>query len=267
MAVLGSLVDITERKTAEQALKESEEGYKTLFESTEEGILVSDNATSKFVYANPAMCKMLGYTLEELAGMDRSAIHPAEEWTRIAAEIEAQAGGMTQMASNIPCTTRDGRTVYVDINATKALVNGRDCNIGFFRDITERKRIEEELNIKDRAIASSINAVVITDVNGVVRYVNDALLRMWGYTDQEAYGMNVVDLASSRDEALRIVSEVKERGFCLGESVARRKDGSLLDVQLSASLVTSSSGAPIAMFSTFVDITEHKRAEKALKEN
>ena len=108
-AVLGSLLDITERKTVEQALKESEEGYKTLFESAEEGILVSDSETNKFVYANPAMCKMLGYSLEELWGMDRSAIHPKDEWTRIAAEIEAQAGGRTEMATNIPCTTKDGR--------------------------------------------------------------------------------------------------------------------------------------------------------------
>jgi PAS domain S-box-containing protein len=135
------------------------------------------------------------------------------------------------------------------------------------RDITERKRIEEELNIKDRAIASSINAVAITDVNGVVRYVNDAFLRMWGYTEREAYGMNVVDVASSRYESLRVIREIKEKGFCLGESVARRKDESLFNVQLSASLVTSSSGAPIAMFSTFIDISESKRAEKELKES
>ena len=82
---------------------------------------MADIETSKFVYANPAMCKMLGYSLEELWGMDRSAIHPEDEWNRIAAEIEAQAGGRTEMAANVPCTTKDGTTLYVDVNATKAL--------------------------------------------------------------------------------------------------------------------------------------------------
>lgn len=272
MAVLGSLVDITERKTAEEALKESEEGYKTLFESTEEGILVSDNATGKFVYANPAMCRMLGYGLEELTGMDRSAIHPAEEWGRIAAEIEAQAGGMTQMASNIPCTTRDGGTLYVDINATKALVNGRDCNIGFFRDITERKRIEDELlqsEGKLRAMFKSIaDGVIVTDLQVLITELNDATLFLHRYgRREELLGRSILELVAEDDHP-RVIESLR-RTFHQGHSghmeyTLLTKDGKTTDAELSAALMRDKSGKPTGFIMIVKDITERKRAEGEL---
>lgn len=272
MAVLGSLVDITERKTAEEALKESEEGYKTLFESTEEGILVSDNATGRFVYANPAMCRMLGYGLEELTGMDRSAIHPAEEWGRIAAEIEAQAGGMTQMASNIPCTTRDGGTLYVDINATKALVNGRDCNIGFFRDITERKRIEDELlqsEGKLRAMFKSIaDGVIVTDLQVLMTELNDATLFLHRYgRREELLGRSILDLVAEDDHP-RVIESLRKT-FHQGHSghmeyTLLTKDGRTTDAELSAALMRDKSGKPTGFIMIVKDITERKRAEGEL---
>ncbi len=272
MAVLGSLVDITERKTAEQALKESEEGYKTLFESTEEGILVSDNATNRFVYANPAMCKMLGYALEELAGMDRSAIHPAEEWGRIAAEIEAQAGGMTQMASNIPCMTRDGRAIYVDINATKALVNGRDCTIGFFRDISERKRIEDELlqsEGKLRAMFKSIaDGVIVTDLEVLMTELNDATLFLHRYgRREELLGRSILELVAEDDHP-RVIESLR-RTFHQGHSghmeyTLLTKDGKTTDAELSAALMRDKTGKPTGFIMIVKDITDRKRAEEEL---
>lgn len=271
-AVLGSLVDITERKAAEEALRESEEGYKTLFESTEEGILVSDNATGRFVYANPAMCRMLGYGPDELTGMDRNAIHPAGEWGRIAAEIEAQAGGMTQMASGIPCTTRDGRTVYVDINVTRALVNGRDCTIGFFRDISERKRIEDELlqsEGKLRAMFKSIaDGVIVTDLQALMTELNDATLFLHRYRRrEELLGRSILDLVAA-DDRPRVI-EALRRTFHQGHSghmeyTLLTRDDRTTDAELSAALMRDKSGKPTGFIMIVKDITERKRAEGEL---
>jgi len=271
-AVLGSLLDITERKTVEQALKESEEGYKTLFESADEGILVADTETNKFVYANPAMCRMLGYNLEQLWGMDRSAIHPKDEWTRIAAEIEAQAGGRTEMATNIPCTTRDGRTVYVDINATKALVNGRDCSIGFFRDITERKRIEDELlqsEGKLRAMFKSIaDGVIVTDLQVLMTELNDATLFLHGYgRREELLGRTILDLVAEEDHPK--VIEALRKTFLQGHSghmeyTLLARDGKQTDAELSAALMRDKSGKPTGFIMIVKDITERKRAEEEI---
>jgi len=271
-AVLGSLLDITERKTVEQALKESEEGYKTLFESAEEGILVADSETNKFVYANPAMCKMLGYSLEELWGMDRSAIHPKDEWTRIAAEIEAQAGGRTEMATNIPCTTKDGGTLYVDINATTALVNGRKCSIGFFRDITERKRIEDELlqsEGKLRAMFKSIaDGVIVTDLQVIMTELNDATLFLHGYgRREELLGRTILDLVAEEDHPK--VIEALRRTFLQGHSghmeyMLLARDGKQTHAELSAAIMKDKSGKPNGFIMIVKDITERKRAEEEI---
>jgi PAS domain S-box-containing protein len=271
-AVLGNLFDITERKAAEQALKGSEEGYKTLFESAEEGILVADGETSKFIYANPAICKMLGYSLDELRGMDRSAVHPPEEWARIASEIEAQAGGRTELASNIPCITKDGRALYVDINATKALVNGRECSIGFFRDITERKRIEDELlqsEGKLRAMFKSIaDGIIVTDLQVLMTELNDATLFLHGYgRREELLGRSILDLIATKDHPR--VTDSLRRTFHQGHSghmeyTLLTKDGKETDAELSAALMRDKSGKPTGFIMIVKDIAERKRAEEEI---
>src|SRR5512136_1721781 len=271
-AVLGNLLDIRERKAADQAIKGSEEGYKTLFESAEEGILVADSETNKFIYANPAICKMLGYTLEELWGMDRSAIHPKDEWTRIAAEIEAQAGGRTEMATNIPCTTKDGRTLYVDINATTALVNGRKCSIGFFRDITERKRIEDELlqsEGKLRAMFKSIaDGVIVTDLQVLMTELNDATLFLHGYgRREELLGRSILELIAEKDrpkmtESLRKTFHQGHSGHMEYTLLAR--DGKQTNAELSAALMKDKLGKPNGFIMIVKDITERKRAEEEI---
>ncbi|MDM7998808.1 MAG: PAS domain S-box protein [Dehalococcoidia bacterium] len=271
-AVLGSLLDVTERKAVEQALKESEEGYKTLFESAEEGILVADSETNKFVYANPAICRMLGYDLEELWGMERSAIHPKEEWDRIASEIEAQAGGRTEMATNIPCITKDGRTIYVDINATTALVNGRKCSIGFFRDITERKRIEDELlqsEGKLRAMFKSIaDGIIVTDLQVLITELNDATLFLHGYSRrEELLGRSILDLVAEEDRPR--IEEALRRAFLQSHSGHTEyrlltRDGKRIHAELSAALMRDKSGKPTGFIMIVKDITQRKRAEEEI---
>jgi len=136
---------ITERKKAEKALRESEIRYRTLFESAAGGILIADIETKRLRYANPAICRMLDYNEEELRRKGVDDIHPKDALEHVISEFEAQARGEKTLAPNIPCLRKDGTIIYADINTTKALIDGRECNIGFFSDITERKNVEEEL--------------------------------------------------------------------------------------------------------------------------
>lgn len=136
--------DITDRKKAEEALKESEAKYRALFESSADGILIADIETKKFLYANPAFYTMLGYSEKEILSKGVSDIHPKDALEHVISEFEAQARGEKTLAPNIPCLRKDGTIIYADINTTKVLIDGRECNIGFFRDITEHKKAEEE---------------------------------------------------------------------------------------------------------------------------
>ncbi len=199
-------IDITERKRAEEALIASEERYKALFESAAEGILIADIETKGLKYANPAICRMLGYSHEELTNMSVSDIHPKTSLEQVVAEFDAQAKGEKTLSS-LPCLKKDGTIVYADINAAKAIIDGRECNIGFFTDITERKKMQEQLMAQDRL--ASIGQLV----SGVAHEINNPLTGVIGFSDlllSRDLPDNVKDdLKVINDEAKRTASIVK----------------------------------------------------------
>jgi len=137
--------DITQRKQAEDALLESEKRYRTEFENAPQGILVADIETRQIRHANPTICHMLGYSEDELTQKKVQDIHPRDALEHVISEFEAQARGEKTLAADIPCLHKDGTTIYADINTAKVILDGRECNIGFVTDITERKRLEESL--------------------------------------------------------------------------------------------------------------------------
>ncbi len=135
--------DISEQKEAEEALLESENKYKILFEGVAGGILVADVETRKFKYANTAICRMLGYTEEEINGLGVEDIHPKESLDKVFAEFEAQRRGEKLLAPSLPCLRKDGTIFYADITTAPILLKGRLCNVGFFNDITEKIEMEK----------------------------------------------------------------------------------------------------------------------------
>jgi two-component system sensor kinase FixL len=142
--ILGIFWDITERKQAEEALQASEARYKVLFFNAAEGIVAADLQTKRFSYANPAICRMFGYTEEELTRIGVADIHPKESLDHVLAEFEAQVRGEKTLANSLPCLRKDGTLFYADVSATSAVLGDRKCLVGFFTDITERKQAEEK---------------------------------------------------------------------------------------------------------------------------
>ncbi len=142
--------DITEQKKYEAKITESEVKYRALFEASADGILIADIETKKFKFANPAICRMLGYSQDELCQMSIADIHPKKDLPYVISEFEAQAKKEKILAEKIPCLRKDGSIFYTDINTTQITLNGHQCNVGLFRDITGRQKAEEELRIKNK---------------------------------------------------------------------------------------------------------------------
>ncbi|TET45565.1 PAS domain S-box protein [candidate division TA06 bacterium] len=197
--------DITQQKRAEEALRESEERHKTLFESAAEGILIADIRTKRFRYPNPAVSKMLGYSVDELKRMSVADIHPKESLEHVIAEFEAQARGEKTLASDIPCLKKDGTVMYADINTAKALIDGIECNVGFFTDITERKRAQEERGKMEEHLRQLQKMEALgTMAGGMAHDFNNLLTAIRGYSE---FGL----MKSPEDSVLRpFLSHIRE---------------------------------------------------------
>lgn len=171
--VHGTLLDVTRRKTLELGLKESEERYRTLFQHASEGILVADAETKEFLYANPRICAMLGYSREEMEQMSLFLLHPPELMSQMVDQFERQFRGEITLVRDTPCLRKDGAIIYVDISTAAAVIDGRACSVGFFQDATDRhamrrdldRRVEElvRLNSLSQAVAQALTSVEVME--------------------------------------------------------------------------------------------------------
>jgi PAS domain S-box-containing protein len=132
-------------------------------------------------------------------------------------------------------------------------------------DHISHARLLEELRIKSSAIDSAVNGIAFGDIEGRVTYANAAAIALTGYTLEEVFGWSVLTFADNQEEAALILAEVLEKGSWIGEVAGRKKDGSLLVVHLSASLVRGEDGEPVCTLCSFVDITRARQAFDELR--
>jgi PAS domain S-box-containing protein len=133
----------TKEQEKEKALRESEASYRVMFSGASDGILLADSQTKQFRYANQAICRLMGYTEEELLRISIVDIHPKESLDRVLAEFAALARGEIRSSPDLPCLRKDGTIFYADISHRTVILEGREYSVGFFHDITARKQAEE----------------------------------------------------------------------------------------------------------------------------
>lgn len=147
-----------------------------------------DIATKQLLYANPAICKMLGYSQDDLLQKRVDDIHPKESLPMVFGAFEAQAKGLKPLAQNIPCLRSDGTVFYADINTSPAEIGGKMVNVGFFRDVTERHKTEDAYYKMQHGIELSKDVVFITDPDGIITYANPAFETLYGYAKDDWQG-------------------------------------------------------------------------------
>ena len=261
VCMMCSFVDITERKRMEEDLQIRENAIA----SSINGIGISD-LDGNIIYINDAALKMWGDAdASEVIGTSALSLAQSEEEAIAIYQAVLEKGGWTGEVSGF---RKDGSPITVLLSASLVHNDKGEpiCMMDSFVDITERKRMEEDLRIKENAIASSIYGIGISDLQGRITYVNDAALKMWGDSDiSDVLGKSALEMAQSEGEALEIFQAIMEKGSWTGEASGFRKDGSPVTVLLSASLVYNDKGEPICMMDSFIDITERKRMEEELR--
>lgn len=207
-------VDITARKKLEKelneirsnleklvaertgALHDSEDKFRTLFHESRDGIILADIESKQFIMCNESICKMLGYTEEEMVRMRVDDIHPAEDLPHVIEVFEGQARGEIKLAADLPIKRKDGTVFYAEINTSPMILKGKKYLMGSFRDISERKMTEEALKVSEenyRTIFDSANdAIIVADINTYeIVNANSRACEMFCYPQEEMTGLSL----------------------------------------------------------------------------
>ena len=260
---------------AQEALRESEEKYRGMFEQITVGVMMIDLETKQFGYVNPAICQMLGYSKEELTRLSIADIHPKGALDHIIAEFEAQV--CEKLLPEFPCLRKDGTIFYADITGATAILQGKKWNIGFFVDITERKRAEGLLQ-QERAMLNSIidlnpYGIQIYDAEGHHVRANQAFLNMFQSAPPADYcffddpiaakaGFREANLAV-KDGKTHVAPEMWYNPHWLHPELPDK----LSCFRSTVFPIMNAEGKMKYFVVMFEDITERKRAEEALKES
>ena len=156
-------IDVTERRQAEEALKESESRFRAIVDNAVDGILVAEVASHKLTAANQMICQMLGYSREEIGRLTIEDIHPPEDLPFVLRQFERQLNREVSLCENIPVRHKDGSVLYADINAFPVTIGGKDCLAGTFRDVTKSREAEHALRESEeryRIITENITDLV-----------------------------------------------------------------------------------------------------------
>ncbi len=271
VGVCGIYEDVTEQRRLQERLQESEAGLRAVFENVREGILVADAEDHRFAMANPAVCRMFGYRLEEMLALSPLDLHPPEIHARIAAAFEAMDRGQYAPGAEMPAVRKDGSRFYIHISTTFYLLDGRPSYLGVLRDVTDIRRAREELAASEarlRAVFENVQEGILVADADSRRFVmaNPAICRLLGYEEAELLGLTPPDIhppeAHSRMEA-SFAQMGSGRFSTVREMPTLRKDGGLIYVDISPTLYRLD-GRP-SILGVFRDVTEIRQAREALE--
>jgi PAS domain S-box-containing protein len=262
--------DVTERKQAEEALRESEEKFRLLAETSPAAILIYQEG--KYVYVNPAAESLTGYRRDELLPQAvGDVVHP-DYRRQVKQMISRRAQGQEPPVHyEVKILTKDGQERWMDSVTGSIRYGNRPAGLVVAFDITERKWAEEALRKSEEKFATAFRsspiAIAVTRLrDGCILDANEAMLKLLHFTADEVIGHTTRDLdiwvdVSDRAQFTQMLStagSVRDLEYRL-----RTKDGAVVMIHLSAELLEF--GGEPCMLSTLVDVTERERAAEALR--
>lgn len=262
-----TLMYAIERKQAEEALRESEERFRTLVEKSMEAIFLV-NFNMEFVFWNPAAEKIMGLTTTPKKKFTLSdVLTPNSLKIAIANVAKAALTGKTRgKPYELKVRRIDGNLIDVEVFIGLIKYKGKTHMLGTARDITERKWAEQKLLLFSQAIDSSIEGLAMGNLEGKITYVNEAFTKMFGYSRKELIGKEIFfiypkDQLQKLEKALK--TTINKDGWT-GELIAKRKNGELFPIAISSSNVVNDEGKVIAHLASHRDITERKQVYEKL---
>ena len=177
IGITGMGRDITERKRAEEALKESEEKFRLIFDNASDGILLADAESMKFEMGNRKICEMLGYGEEEITHLRVLDLHLEKDLPYVLAGFQSGATGETNMSMDIPMKKKDGSVFLADIATSLISFHGKQFQMGIFRDRTHERMLQQRLHAAQKMEALG------TLAGGIAHDFNNLLMVVLGHAE------------------------------------------------------------------------------------
>ena len=273
--------DISDRRRAEERLRESEEKYRILVENAVEAIFIIQDGIMKFVNAETA--KIFGYSKEDLVSRPfTDFIHPEDRELVLNRYLDRQHG--KEAPSRYPFRLLDasGEKRWVEVNAVFVEWEGKPATLNFMNDITARKRVEDSLRKSDeryRILAANASDIIWSvNMDLKVTYVSPAVERLKGWTREERKALTVQEIMppASLEKVMKILGDelaaegspdADPKRTLTVELEMYRKDGTSFWAEVKASFLRDEEGRPAGIMGITRDITERKQAEEALKQS
>jgi diguanylate cyclase (GGDEF)-like protein/PAS domain S-box-containing protein len=269
----GTVIDITDRKLAENALRESEERYRLLVERMREGLAQADNE-GRLQFVNDRFCEMVGYEREELIGLpgERLLAYPED----VAVMREKTGLRLRHIADQYEVRVRrkDGTVIWIEIGgAPQVDAEGNVVgSIGVHNEVTERRMAEEALRDSEaryRLMAeNSTDMISRTSSRGILLYASDACRRLLGYEPSELVGRLFYDFIfePDRDEVRHLSTLIHESGPTTFAYRVEKKDGSLVWFETTSRSVRDAiTGEIREVVGVSRDVTERKQVEEHIE--
>ncbi|WP_455392107.1 PAS domain S-box protein [[Eubacterium] cellulosolvens] len=266
--------EIKVRERAQVALRESEEKYRNLVERANDGIAIIQGAIIKYV--NPALARMMGYTIDEVVGANFVNFIATDELSKVKNRYNRRIKG-----EDVPAVyetafiNKDGSRVDIELNAGIISFEGKPADFVLIRDIMERKQAEQKLRESEerfRLLFQNISDVVfVFNSDLILTNITPTVERMSGYKPEELIGSSFADLDFLTPESLKQAFESAEKifagedlGYKLYEFVA--KDGTTRFAEVNYTTVFDEDEL-VEIVSVARDVTERKLAEEKLRES
>ena len=267
--------DVSERKRAEQALKESEIRFRNIFETSEDGIVFFDGKTRKIILANKAMVRLLKCPPEGLIGRSIPFWDSSQE-----IEFQKHLNREINVSKGVPLLCNDGSVSFVDISSSHITLEGKIYISSFFHDITERKQAEEALKRSEgkyRLIAENMaDIIAVLDMNLRFTYVSPSIRRIRGFSVEEAMEQTLEQVLTPESQKIVLTAfeeemKLEASGTADPDRVRSleveeyRKDGSSIWMEVNFSFLRDENQKAVGILSVSRDISKRKQAEEANK--
>jgi PAS domain S-box-containing protein len=269
--------DITDCQRTQEALRQAEQKFRAIFDTTSDGIFLHDLEARKLTLGNKSCLQMLGYTEEEFTKLTVADLHLEVDLPFIYAQIEEFLRGGKPIRHDIRFQRKDGSIFFADLSPDLVRLDGRRYVVVALKDITERKRAEKALQSERDQARQYLRVagvmMVALDTEGRITLINEKGCEILGYRPEEILGRDWFDVClprEIRDNVTGVFHRLRGGDIApveYAENAVLRKDGQQRLVAFHNTVLRDPSSRIVGVLFSGEDITARRQAEEALAES